>query len=341
MESLPTRAPGRDVPTVDHAARRIINRRARSGRRPRPTLTILAWHNIAPTPFFAGNPRAFERQLRLARRLGTPVSLAAAVGALREGRPLPRRAFAVTFDDGYRDNLDVAAPILGRLGIPATFFLVPGYLDRGVRCWWEAVAWAVARSPLTRLDWGGRVLPVGRSDGWHATAETICGDLKTGTHAERDAEITALIERLRPAGSEDEVARLFMDWGDAARIPAGIEVGSHTNRHAILARETPGDQLDDLVTSRHRLASELGRRVDLLAYPNGQPGDFDGATADAAAEAGYLGAVTTCEGLNTAATPPYELHRHVLSPRWGPGMVRYMAKIFLAARGSADLARVG
>ena len=184
MESLPTRAIRRDVSAVDHAAHEVADSGKRTAERPRQnsTLTILAWHNVTPTPFFQGGAPSFQRQLRLARRLGTPVALAPAVAALREGRPLPRRAFAVTFDDGYRDNIDVAAPILGHLGIPATFFLVPGYLDRAVRCWWETVAWAVRRSPLSVVEWDGGILPVGRSDGWRATAEAICGDLKATSH---------------------------------------------------------------------------------------------------------------------------------------------------------------
>lgn len=294
-------------------------------------LTILSWHNIAATPFFNGGADAFARQVRAIRRLGNPVPLAPALDALRNGRPLPPRAVALTFDDGYRDNLEVALPILRRLGVPATFFLVPGYLSRTTRCWWETVAWAVGRSRRPHIEWNGRELPAAGAPGWRTTAETICGDLKELPHAGRDAAVSELIDRLAPAGSEREVADLFMDWDDARRLAAQADVGSHSGEHAILARETADYQRADLAGSRRTLASELGAPVDLLAYPNGTAADFDATTIAAATDAGYLGAVTTIEGVNGRGAPPYELRRFVLSPRWDPGMVRFLGRIFLAA----------
>src|SRR4051812_23337545 len=96
-------------------------------------LLVLCYHNVDPTWSFPARRRAgrlgLERQLRLLKRLATVVPLETAVGALAEGRSLPPRAVALTFDDGYRDNLTVAVPMLQQLELPATFFLVPGLLD--------------------------------------------------------------------------------------------------------------------------------------------------------------------------------------------------------------------
>lgn len=315
--------------TADHPSSDVSNPAG-----PGSNLTILAWHNITASPFFYGGPDAFARQLRLIRRLGTPVALGPAIDALRNGGPLPRRAVAITFDDGYRDNVEVALPILRELGIPATFFLVPGYLSRTSRCWWETVAWALGRTRESGVEWRGRVLSMPDAPRRRAVASTICADLKHETQIVRDRMITDLIDQLRPVGSQDEVAELFMDWDGARRLARHMEIGSHTCEHPILSLESAADQRLDLECSRDQLQSGLDVSVDLLAYPNGSADDYDDVTVAAAMDAGYSGAVTTIEGVNGRTTPAYELRRFVFGPRWDAGTIGFLSRIFLsAARG--------
>jgi peptidoglycan/xylan/chitin deacetylase (PgdA/CDA1 family)/CelD/BcsL family acetyltransferase involved in cellulose biosynthesis len=283
-------------------------------------LLIVAWHNVERTWNYPAAPGAgaagFEHQLRRLQRLGTIVPLATALRQLTTGQPLPPRAIALTFDDGYRDNLEVGAPVLERLGLPATFFLVPGILDGTVSPWWETVAWAVQRSARTSLDWEGQTLPLGGRAG-RRTLELVTDRLKEHDQAGRRAAVAELLERLEPDGEPDH-RRLFLDW-DGARelLRRGFEVGAHSMDHAILARESPAAQLTDLVESRRRLEAELDVAVDVLAYPNGSRADYDAATVDAARRAGYSHGLTARSGWNSRATPLFEIRRVVLEPQRG------------------------
>lgn len=283
-------------------------------------LLIVAWHNVERTwhyPAAAGGGIAgFERQLRRLRRLGTVVPLAPALRLLSTGQPLPPRAIALTFDDGYRDNLELGAPVLERLGLPATFFLVPGILSGMVRPWWEEIAWALARTPRTTVEWDGRRLPVGGRPG-RQSREWLTERLKELDEAARRRAVAELLERLEPDGQLDHM-ELFLDW-DGARelVRRGFSVGAHSMEHAILARETPAAQLTDLVESRRCLEAELGVAVDLLAYPNGTRSDYDTATVEAARSAGYAHALTARTGWNSRATPIFEVRRVVLEPHRG------------------------
>lgn len=291
-------------------------------------LLVLGWHNAEPTPFFPSPPgrarRGLLAQLRAVRRLATVVPLDAALAALAEGRPLPPRATALTFDDGYRDNLDAVLPMLRRLGLTATFYLVPGLIERTARPWWETLAWAFGTARRARP--GGRAAML-------AAAE----DLKRMDGGARDAALDALIDELRPAGSEDEVRELFLDWEGARRLAEGAAIGSHTLRHAILSEEPPDEQARDLAGSRRALQEGLGAPVATLAYPNGTALDYDAATLDAARAAGYAGAVTTVPGWNDRATPPLELRRFVLDPARGVGGLRGVVR----APGALAFARAG
>jgi peptidoglycan/xylan/chitin deacetylase (PgdA/CDA1 family) len=96
------------------------------------TLRVLTYHKVndlRPNPITVPT-RTFARQMSLLAELGyQPVSLEAVVDHYVAGVRLPRKAVLITFDDGYRDNLENAAPILLRHGYPAVIFVPTGFLD--------------------------------------------------------------------------------------------------------------------------------------------------------------------------------------------------------------------
>ena len=90
-------------------------------------------------------PALFESHLKYLREHYTPISLGALADALTGKRQVPPNAVVVTFDDGYRDNFEIAYPMLRRYLIPATFFIVPGFINGDVDLigdpGWEAMTW--------------------------------------------------------------------------------------------------------------------------------------------------------------------------------------------------------
>ncbi len=285
-------------------------------------LLVLCYHNVHSTWCFpsgpGAGPKGLERQLTSLRRFASVMPLADAVARLAEGRPLPPRAVAITFDDGYRDNLTTAVPMLERLGLPATFFLVPGLLSNETIPWWESFSWAVRAGTAPRVDWDG--------DSWELTDEAarrranhqLQGRLKRLDRATRDAAVAELTEQLAPTGTAPSAQDLFLDWDESAELlRRGFDVGSHTCAHAILSGESAGEQKRDLADSRRLLAERLAVGVDLLAYPNGTTADYDEHTLAAASSAGYRAALTTTEGFNRPSTPSLELKRVVMYPERG------------------------
>jgi peptidoglycan/xylan/chitin deacetylase (PgdA/CDA1 family) len=296
-------------------------------------LTILAWHNVEATwcyPAAAGaGVRGLRRQLQWLGRVANVVRLERALGDLEAGRPLPQRAVAVTFDDGYRDVLDLAVPILERLRLPATFFLVPGLLSGEVRAWWELLGWAFANAGADTVRFGERDLPV-RGPRGRESYHWLSDRLRQLGRAERDQATRELVDRLRPAGQPRD-RELFMDWLAAKElVERGFEVGSHSNYHAVLSREPAAEQVRDLTTARERLEGGLGVPARLLAYPSGQPGEYDSDTVRAAELAGHSHAFTTDAGWNSPSTPRLEARRIVLEPQHGfanQGVRRVVARL--------------
>ena len=285
-------------------------------------LLVVGWHNVEPTWFFPAPPDAGRRglagQLGLLRRLANVVPLGPALQALAEGRPLPPRAVALSFDDGYHDSLRVAAPLLERLGLPATFFLVPGLLDRTTRPWWELVGWACQRASTDRVAFEGRTLDLSDPARRAAAAATVAERLKRRDRAATDTAVAEFVAACDPDGTPDGDA-LFLDWDQARSLAArGFTIGSHTLHHAILAQQAPAEQATELELSRQALQDRLAVEVDLLAYPNGTTADYDPTTVAAAARAGYTHALTVLPGWNRPSTPRYEIRRFLQRPERGP-----------------------
>jgi peptidoglycan/xylan/chitin deacetylase (PgdA/CDA1 family) len=285
----------------------------------RTSLMVLGWHNVEGTYCFPARPgrglERLERQLRVLQAITNIVPLAGALDALREGRPLPDRALAVTFDDGYLDNLTLAGPLLRRLGIPATCFLVPGILSGTVVPWWERLGCAFADAQARKIEWANRSMSLCTPKERRANFASVAEHLKRFDRSTRETAVDDLCTLLEPSG-EYRLEDQFLDWEGARELREYMDIGSHTMHHAILARETPEVQHQDLAESRAQLSSKLGDDITLLAYPNGSASDYTPETVAAAERAGYRAAITTQPGWNCATTPPYEIRRWVMRPEW-------------------------
>jgi peptidoglycan/xylan/chitin deacetylase (PgdA/CDA1 family) len=259
-----------------------------------------------------------ERQFRWLSRAATVVPLDQALQAVAEGRPLPPRAVAITFDDGYADTLTLAVPLLQRWRLPATFFLVPGILSGAVEPWWEVTGWAFARTSRSEVTWENTQHPLESSAQRRAAYDQVAERLKRRNTARRDQAVAELLEMLRPTGASP-VRQLFHDWNGACDlVRAGFGIGSHSCHHAILSQETPQEQQRDLAESRAALEQELQVPIDVLAYPNGTELDFDATTEQAATAAGYSFAVTTLDGFNRTLSQRHQVRRSVIYPERGP-----------------------
>lgn len=279
------------------------------GRRGR--LSILIYHRVLERddPFapWGIGIEGFAAQMASLRSHFNVIPLSEAVERLCSAS-LPPRAAAVTFDDGYRDNLTVALPILRRHGIPATVFVASGFLDGG-RMWNDTVAEALRAVDgpfdLTDLNLGSFDLTTQAAR--VAGFRELLQKLKYLPHRQRIEAAAAIAER---CGTD--LPRDLMLTSDELRSlhSAGVEIGGHTISHPILAGLDDDSARVEIAQNRERLQEIVRAPIPLFAYPNGRPGrDYTAAHVRMVRECGYAGAVSTAAGVSMRNSDVYQLPR--------------------------------
>jgi len=274
-----------------------------------------------PDPLFPETPTAeeFEQQMRWVRSWFQVLPLREAVERLYAGT-LPARALSISFDDGYADNEAIAAPILRRLGLTATFFVSTGFLDGG--CMWnDRVIEAVRNSAAPDVD----LRSIGLEQ-WPLRDDTqrrqaILGILAGIKRLEPDRRHTVVGDIVEATGGAQAPSPMMQPAQVRNLRSLGMDVGAHTVSHPILARLDPGAARSEIAGSKADLERILGEPVPLFAYPNGVP-DQDYAAEHAAIvrECGFVAAVSTAWGSATRRSDPFQLPR--FTP-WDRTSLRY------------------
>jgi peptidoglycan/xylan/chitin deacetylase (PgdA/CDA1 family) len=256
----------------------------------------------------------FDRQLTMLKEHFEIVTLDALLAGESAGRKVVRPRCVVTFDDGWRDNYDLAFPVLRRHDIPATIFLTTDFIGTD-RAFWhtELMYLLTCEKASSRLS----------ADGvFRGYPEPVCHHLKRlarmgGAPGARDVDplidtlkahcdddtIEELVQRLMNAAGVRRPLipdrRFFLDWDQVRTMAAsGMEIGSHSCSHRILTR-IPADRGDDeLIRSKADIERHIGQTVKHFAFPND---DASGPLLAAAASAGYQ---TACFGGLSGEQPP-------------------------------------
>ena len=254
---------------------------------PRHRPVILCLHRVVSgeDPFFPGIPQEqFAAEVAYLARHHRVLPLAEVVEAISNGRPVPRGAVAITFDDGFADNFHLAYPILQRYGVPATIFLVCESLETGRVPWPERVAYLLQRTQRTRLEISlpePRTFSLRTQDERLEALATLLPLLKTcETEVRRRA-----VEELEADLSVGPDQGMMLTWEQCRRMAqSGISFGSHTLTHPILPLTEAVEMKHEIADSKASIEAQVGCGVRYFAYPND---DFCRATVEAVEAAGF------------------------------------------------------
>lgn len=288
-----------------------------------PPVVVLIYHRVAVLPsdphMLAVSPENFRAQMRFLKRNSRVVRFEEAWSGLREP------AVAVTFDDGYADNVLEALPVLEEAGVPATFFVSTGILGRSGEFWWDELE----RILLGEADYP----PMFRlADHQHnRTWPAATGEQRLGLHAELHKLAGGIGEARRQGW-----LRQLRDWsgvGDAGReinrplTPEELRrlaaspwatIGAHTVTHARLSALSEDEQRHEIASSKGQLEGLLSREITVFSYPFGGKDHYDRTSVRLCREAGFRKAAANFPGQAHRWTDPFQIPRQLVR-NWDEG----------------------
>jgi peptidoglycan/xylan/chitin deacetylase (PgdA/CDA1 family) len=298
----------------------------------RGSLLILIYHRVLPTPdpLLPDEPDAktFAAQVDVISSTCQVLPLAEAVERLYSGS-LPARAACITFDDGYENNVTVAAPILAARKVPATVFVATGFTGAG-RMWNDTVIESVRCAKGDELNLSALGLERYSIVDWTARRQAlsaILGKVKYLPIDERLEKAAAIAE----VAGLDAATKLMMNEAQIREIRGfGFDVGAHTVMHPILTRVDPERARSEIESSKATLESIIGAKVTTFAYPNGRPNqDYDASHVEIVKRAGFSCAVSTAWGAAGRTANRFQLPRML---PWDRSPLKFAARLFSTYR---------
>lgn len=277
-------------------------------------MAILCYHRFASPSWTEGAIPAnlFEAHLKYLKGRFTVIPLKSLGSSSSKTREVKNPA-VLTVDDGYRDFLEVAVPLLEKYELPATLFVTTRFVDGEIWLWPDILQYILLKTKKVTLD----VFDDGQG-------------IRLATSTEKGKAYLHLVERCKKVSENDkltfleELARKLnvtvpalppeefqpVSWDALRRLNRDLfEIGSHTLTHPILSRVPIAHAKAEIEESKRRIEEALEREVTTFAYPNGTRGDYAQEHKDILKQCEYQVAVTTNFGFNTAETDRFEMNR--------------------------------
>lgn len=317
---------------------------------------ILMYHRVAEVNLdpwrLCVTPQHFDEQLQVLKREANPMSLRQLVQAFRQGK-IPDRAVAVTFDDGYADNLHNATPLLEKHDIPATVFITTGYIGQEREFWWDELErllltpgtlpdrlaltvqgkpyeWQLGEAAVyTQADYqtdrdykAWEAQPGSRLFFYYAVWEV----LRPLAAAERRQSLDAILiwAKGNPAARSTHRTLTHQELSTLAEA-APIEIGAHTLTHPFLSTQLPIEQHTEMHQSKATLEDWLNRPITSFSYPFG---NYSPETVALTQSIGFDCACSTVEDIFWRGSDRFQIPRVAVEDWNGEAFAQQLARWF-------------
>ncbi len=285
----------------------------------RRELLIVTYHGVSDQsldhhPSWVLLPEAeFAKQIEYLAKRYDLLPLKEAVTMLQEGKEFRRPTVCITFDDGYRNNAEIAFPILKKYNAPATIYVPTAAVGTDHVHWAIMLEQAVSETKEKQIDLteiGLGIFTIGAN--YLDVHNSIKRMVYNAPTAQRKQLLDVVYRRLK-FDPNQRTYPLYqtMNWDEIRTLKNTglIDFGGHTVNHEITALLNNADAAFEIRESMAMLTKQLGETPFSFAFPNGTQIDFTQRDVNLVMETGAKAAVTAIDGLNTPSTNPFMLRR--------------------------------
>ena len=246
---------------------------------------------------------------------GTPISMDQILDHHQRAKALPPRSFAITFDDGFENNLEVAAPILTDYGVPATIYVSSGFIEQNSMSWVDRIECAVELtecteyfSPWLRSKMSLRTTPE-RISLLNAVRKYVKNTSSCNPHLFAD-EIMAELG-ISPITTSTDPLDQKLTWGQVQSLHEHelFTIGGHSHTHSILSFLSPPELAIELDTSIHLMQARTDITPIHYSYPEGLSHCYSETVIDELKARGILCCPTAIDGVNHVQDDLFHLRR--------------------------------
>lgn len=261
----------------------------------------------------------FARVMQRLAREGTPLSMDQVLEHCESCRPLPHRAFAVTFDDGFENNLSVAAPIMADNHIPAMIYATTGFVEENGMSWIDRIEYVVEDAPAQTVHagWANEVFTLDNADSRIAFLKAVRRYVKNDPACDSNRfadELCAQLGRPGAITSDDPLdKKLTWEQMRAAHGNGFILFGGHTHTHPILSFLSPDRLAFELDTSLDLIREKGGVASTHYSYPEGLAHCFSQTVIAELKTRGVRCCPTAMSGVNGTGADPFHLLRIIVA----------------------------
>jgi peptidoglycan/xylan/chitin deacetylase (PgdA/CDA1 family) len=306
----------------------------------RDRAVVLTYHSVLSRPssfpvWHHLDAVRFEEQIAYLAQHRHCVTVAQLLAYMKAGR-IPPYTSAVTFDDGFANNLNVALPILERYQVPATVFITTGYVDASQLLWPERVASILEITKNASFTVRGLSMLTSDAKAKQASYRAFADGYKQlgpqdGEELLKELANAAAVsdQQLRQHDMWDQYRTLT--WDELRRLANSslIELGAHTVSHSVLSRVDEARARHEIADSKRAL-EERACGAKYFAYPNGGHGDYTPLHRQMAIDEGFVAVFSAINGYITAATDRFDI------PRFGVGAGATAADVDYALNGGLN-----
>jgi peptidoglycan/xylan/chitin deacetylase (PgdA/CDA1 family) len=288
-----------------------VSRLGRKLRQQQGTL-ILYGHRVAGDDegYLQGlKPEWFAEQIAYLARHYEIIPLDTLVECLEEGREPPERSVVLTLDDGFRDNLEAALPVLEAHRIPATIYVVTRSLSSGELPWSERLGTLMQQTQVTQVVHpmlGEAPFLLEQPSQRREAYSRIKSAIATLGQKDRDAVIEDLTERLEVCLPTDRM----LSWKDARYLMSrGISIEGHSYSHALLGRVSEQEARYEIERCMSDLRDQLGLERPHFCFPGGSQSEVSRQLVKAAGFRSFFRSTPTRRFNEPHSSTPFSMSR--------------------------------